>query len=129
MDRASKDAADHHPEKPRHITELGRKDGPDQGACPRDRREMVAEEHPLGHGIIIVTVAEAMSGCDPGTVEGEDFTCQKSAVITVSKRENAKNDDEDRKRSHMKGRRYLYAVTFFKKFKETLIIFSLKSFG
>ena len=69
MDGAPKHGADHHPEKPRHITELGRKNWPDQGTSARNGREMVTEQDPFGHGVIIVPVAEAVSRCDPGAVK------------------------------------------------------------
>ena len=62
------------------------------GAC--DCGKMMAEDHPLIHGMIITAIAETMGWGEVIVAKREDFRQDKGGVKTISKRKDQKADDD-----------------------------------
>ena len=73
VDRARQAAPGDEPDEPGRIAELRRQRRTDQRAGAGDGGEVVAEEHPLGRGIVVVAVVLGMSWRDPRVVQHHDL--------------------------------------------------------
>ena len=80
----------HKPNQARQKSELGRQDWPYQWACACDSGEMVAEQHPLAHGIVILTVIIGVRRSFPRLVDPQDLGCKEFAVVAIADRQYRK---------------------------------------
>src|SRR5262245_32401776 len=95
MDRAADDHANHQPEESREKSELGGKDRTDQGTGPCDGSEVVTEEDPFAHGVIVLSVEIGMGGGFTAVIESQHLGRDEAGIITVGDRKNTKGADDD----------------------------------
>ncbi len=98
LHRAGEDRADQDPERAGQVAELRREHRPDQRTGPRDRREMVAEQHPLVRGVEIAPVGARDRRRRPAVVEREDFGGEERAVETIGQDIRARRGDHQPQR-------------------------------
>ena len=90
--------ADHQPDQARHVAELDRQHRPDQRPRPRDRREVVAEEHPAVRRVEVLAVVESMRRRDPRVVERRDPGRQERAVVAIGDGQDRQDAEHHRHR-------------------------------
>ena len=86
VDGARQTDAGHEPEQPRREPELRGQDGTEQRARAGNRREVVAEQHPLVRRVVVVAVLQSVRRRDAPVVEHHDLRRQERAVEAVRER-------------------------------------------
>ena len=77
-----------------------RQRGTDQRSGSRDTGEVVAEEDPLAHGVIILAVVVGVGGRRALLIQTQYFERDELAVITVADRQYAESKQNNRKSVH-----------------------------
>jgi hypothetical protein len=71
------------PDQAGGVAELRGEHRTDEGPGSRNRREMMAEQHPFTGGVVVMAVVLLMGGGDARVVQHHDFRSDKRAVIPV----------------------------------------------
>ncbi len=95
LDAARETGADDEPEGSGQIAELGREGRPYEGSRPRDRREVVAEEHPLVGGHVVAPVLLDLGGGGPRIVQGHDLRGDERGIEPVGQAVGADRRDHE----------------------------------
>ena len=88
------DAADQ-PDEPGRIAELRGEDRADERPGARDRREMVAEQHPARGDVVVVAVRPHVRGRRPAVVQAHHLRRDEGAVVAVGDGEDPEDREDD----------------------------------
>ena len=92
--------AGHEPDEPGQETELGGEHGPDERSRAGDRREMMAEQHPLVRRHEVVAVLLRVRRRDARVVERHHLGGQERAVVAIGDRDDAERRNQDIRGTH-----------------------------
>ena len=101
VDGAGQAAPGDEPDEAGGIAELCRQRRTDERPGPGDGGEVVAEEHPLGRGIVVVPVVLRVSWRHPRVVQHHDPRGNERAVVAVGDGENAEGGQNQIQRVHI----------------------------
>ena len=90
VDGAGEADAGDQPDEPGRVAELRGEHRADQRAGARDRREVVAEQHPAVGGVVVVAVGADMRRRRPRVVQRHDARRDERAVVAVGDGEDAR---------------------------------------
>src|SRR5271166_1111862 len=88
MHAAGQHRSDQDPQESRSEAELRGQSWSDQRPSACDRGKVMAEQHPLRRGHVVVAVFVGVSWSCAAIVENQDLGCDKGAVVTVGERED-----------------------------------------
>ena len=98
--RAAETNANHQPQQSRQKTKLRRQHRTNQRTGAGDRREVMAEQHPLVCRVIVVTVVHRLRRHGARIVKREHLGGDESGVVAIGDRDHAKRADDDWKCVH-----------------------------
>jgi len=96
------DAADE-PDQAGRVSELRGEDGADEGPGAGNRGKVMAEQHPAGGDVVVLTVRADVCGSGPAVVQAHDAGRDERTVEPEGDRENPENGDDDVKGPHFRG--------------------------